>query len=118
MLGKIFSHREGQQERGQEGGGAVGGATPLGRCLFWNFHSRQSGDAAEAFDNANVTWAIARLKIDRAAGQRGKGARGERVKGGKWQAMAAHAQGMRCRFLRKTQRRLRLRLRLRRRTSS
>lgn len=29
----------------------------MGRCLFWNFHSRQSGDAAEAFDNANVTWA-------------------------------------------------------------
>lgn len=62
MLGKIFS----QQESGEEGG--RGGATPLGRCLFWNFHSRQSGDAAEAFDNANVTWAIAGLKIDKAVG--------------------------------------------------
>lgn len=56
MLGKIFSQREaGQQESGE--GGGRDGATPLGRCLFWNFHSRQSGDAAEAFDNANVTWA-------------------------------------------------------------
>lgn len=77
----------------------------MGRCLFWNFHSRQSGDAAEAFDNANVTWAIAGLKIDKAAGLRWK--RGVWGEGGKWQATAAHAQGMRCRFLRKIQRRLR-----------
>lgn len=75
MLGKIFSQREGQQKRGHLEG-AEGGVTPLGRCLFWNFHSRQSGDAAKAFDNANVTWAIARLKIDKAAGQRGKGRQG------------------------------------------
>lgn len=53
MLGKIFS----QKGREAEAEGGRGGATPLGRCLFWNFHSRQSGDAAEAFDNANVTWA-------------------------------------------------------------
>lgn len=81
-------------------------ASPLGRCLFWNFHSRQSGDLVEAFDNANVTWAIARLKIDKAAGRegtRGGGAGVEQgVEGGR-QATAAHAHGMRCRFLRKIQ---------------
>lgn len=48
----------------------------MGRCLFWNFHSRQSGDAAEAFDNANVTWAKNR-QGSRAKVERGEGGRSE-----------------------------------------